>query len=80
MKKTILVLAGAAFLLAMPTVRVHAEGCSEAREFGGGHDDCKPQRVVKVPETNSFLLFTTGLTALGGLALVTRKKLAGNKL
>ena len=79
MKKMTLVLAGAVFLLAMPSVRAHAEGCSQAREFGGDHDDCKPQRVVKVSETNSFLLFATGLTALGGLALVTRKKLAHSK-
>jgi hypothetical protein len=80
MKKITLVLAGAVLLFALPVVPTHAEKCQEDGPFEHEKSDCKPAHLhVKVPETNSFMLLATGLTALGGLAMLKRKRAANNK-
>ena len=78
MKKFSLVLAGAVLVFAMHSIPTYAEKCEDHPSFRHDEEDCKALHI-KVPETNSFMLLATGLVALGGLALVTRKKLAHSK-
>jgi len=81
MKKITLVVAGAVLLFALPAVPTFAGKSQDGATFehfeheGSDHE---PEHV-KMPETNSLMLFATGLTALGGLALLTRKKIARSK-
>jgi heme/copper-type cytochrome/quinol oxidase subunit 3 len=83
MKKITLVLAGAVLLFALPAVPTYAgksqdDGPSERFDHEGS--DHKPEHEpVKMPEANTFMLLATGLTALGGLAMLKRKKIANSR-
>jgi hypothetical protein len=83
MKKITLVVAGAVFLFALPAVPTYAEKSQHDAPFEHfeheGSDHEPEHEPVKMPEANTFMLLATGLTALGGLALLTRKKLTKSK-
>lgn len=83
MKKLTLILAGAALFLAMPPIPAHAERCEDDGPFHHENSGCKPEndepKHVKVSEPGSFVLLATGLTALGGLAMLKRKKFVNSK-
>jgi hypothetical protein len=78
MKKVTLVLAGALLLFALPSIPAYAEKCEDDGPFKHEDSDCKPKHI-KVGEPGSFLLLATGLTALGGLAMLKRKKVANSR-
>jgi hypothetical protein len=83
MRKITLVVAGAVLLFALPAVptyagKSHDDGPGEHFEHENSNIGSKPE-VVRVPETNSFMLLATGLTALGGLAMLKRKKFVKSK-
>jgi hypothetical protein len=72
MKKVTLVLAPAVFLFALSSIPTYAQNdnCQ-----GNENNGC----TVRVPEPSSFVLLATGLAALGGLAILARKRLVTGK-
>ena len=78
MKKAVLVMA-VAFAL-WNTAPAHADaspnGCLHSDGRAAGCTD--PTTPTSVPESSSFVLLASGLVALGGLALVTRKRFSRN--
>jgi PEP-CTERM motif len=77
MRKLTLVLAGAVLLFALPSIPTYAQN----QDGQGGN--CQGQQnnscTATVPEPSSFVLLATGLAALGGLAILNRKRLVRGK-
>ena len=75
MKKISLVLALAVALIALPKVPAYAD----ASENGCLHSDgkaagCSAVDPVSAPEPGSFVLLAAGLAAVGGLAVILRRR------